>query len=154
MNKEPLIPLASAFAAAALSFWSPIILARLVFGQDLSVLLTVVPLTLALPVLLCLVLDLLGQWQAGTRPRLALAMIAGMWASGPFCMMLALTFTPGEGFHQADAWSSVGLGTALFPVYTFMMATYEGSLFALLLTTLSLIAFSLSPWSFARFKLS
>jgi hypothetical protein len=69
-------------------------------------------------------------------------------------MMLALTLAPGEGFHQAGAWNSVGLGTALFPLYTFMMATYEGSLFAILLTTTALIIFALSPWSFGWFKLS
>jgi hypothetical protein len=148
VKNKPAIPLAFAFTTAALAFWLPVVFARLVFGEDLGVLLTIVPLTLALPVLLCFSLDLLAQWLAAPRLRLAVAMMAGIWASGPFFMTLALTVTPGEGFHQAGAWSSLGLGTALFPVYTFMMATYEGSLFAILLTTLALAAFAFSPWSF------
>jgi hypothetical protein len=142
--------LAFAFATGALSFWSPVIIARLVLGEDWGALLTVVPLTLVLPVLACLALDLMAQRWTAPRPGLALAMIVGIWASGPFFMMLANTFTPGEGFHQADAWSFVGLGTALFPVYTFMMATYEGSLFAVLFTTIGLLVFSFADWNFGR----
>jgi hypothetical protein len=115
-----------------------------VFGEDLGALLTVALLTLVLPVLLCLVLDLLAQWWTMPRPKLALSMLAGIWLTGPFFMMLSLTFTPGEGFHAPGAWSSVGLETAAFPFATFMMATYEGSLLAVSLTTLS-CWFSLSP---------
>jgi hypothetical protein len=154
VKKGQVSRLARAFAAGALAFWSPVIIARFAFGEDLGVLLTIAPLTLVLPVLVCLALDSLAQWWDGPRPRLALAMITGIWATGPFFMMLALTFTPGEGFHQAGAWNSVGLGTALFPVYTFMMAAYEGSLFAVIFTTIGLIVFAFSHWSFGRLKLS
>jgi hypothetical protein len=100
VKKEGFIPLACAFAASALSFWLPIVIARLAFGEYLGVLLTILPLTLVLPVLLCSALDFMGQRSAAPRPRLALAMMAGIWATGPFFMMLALTLKPGEGFHQ------------------------------------------------------
>ena len=154
MNRGQFSRLALAFSAGALTFWSPVIIARLAFGEALAVLLTIVPLTLLLPVLVCLALDSLAQWCAAPRPQLALAMITGIWATGPFFITLALTLTPGEGFHQAGAWSSVGLGSALFPVYTFMMATYEGSLFAVIFTTVGLIVFAFRNWSFGRSKLS
>jgi hypothetical protein len=154
VNKGQLRRLALAFSAGALTFWSPVIIARLAFGEALAVLVIIVPLTLVLPVLACLVLDSLAQWCAAPRPQLALAMIAGIWATGPFFITLTLTLTPGEGFHQAGAWSSVGMGSALFPVYTFMMATYEGSIFAVIFSTVGLIVFAFSHWSFGRSKLS
>jgi hypothetical protein len=47
----------------------------------------------------------------------------GIWATGPFFMMLAVTFTPGEGFHQAGA---------------------------IIFTTIGLIVFAFSHWSFAN----
>jgi hypothetical protein len=153
VKKEGFIPLALAFAASALSFWLPIVIARLVCGEYLGVLLTILPLTLVLPVLLCSALDFIGQWSAAPRPRLALAMMAGIWTTGPFFMMLALTLKPGEGFHQPGAWGVMGLETVLFPISTFMMSAYEGSLPAILLTTLALTVFAFTPWSFGHFKL-
>ena len=151
MKKEPILRLVLGLAAGALSFWLPVVLARWVFGE-LGILLTVTLLTLVLPVLLCLALDFLSQWWTMPRPKLVLAMLAGIWLTGPFFMVLSLTFTPGEGFHAAGAWSFVGMETAIFPFSTFMMATYEGSLFAVLLSTLSLMVFAFTRWSFVRFR--
>jgi hypothetical protein len=153
VNNGQFSRLALAFSAGALTFWSPVIIARLAFGETLAVFLAIVPFTLVLPVLVCLALDALARWCTAPRPQLALAMITGIWATGPFFITLALTFTPGEGFHQAGAWSFVGLGSALFPVYTFMMAAYEGLLFAVIFTTVGLIVFAFSHWSFGRSKL-
>jgi hypothetical protein len=152
VKKESFLRLMLAFAAGAFSFWLPVVLARLVFGE-LGILLTVTLLTLVLPVILCLALDFLAQWWTMPRPKLVLAMITGIWLTGPFFMMLSLTFTRGEGFHAPGAWSSVGLETALFPLSTFMMATYEGSLLAVLLTTLALTVFAFTSLSFGRFRL-
>jgi hypothetical protein len=75
-------------------------------------------------------------------------MILGIWLTGPFWMMVANTGAAGEGFHAAGAWSSTAFMTAFFPATTFMMSAYEGSLFALLFTTLAVSLFSLTPWSF------
>lgn len=152
MKKGPFLRLVLGLAAGALTFWLPVVLAHWVFGE-LGILLTATLLTLVLPVLLCLALDFLAQWWTVPRPKLFLAMIAGIWSTGPFFMMMSLTFTPGEGFHAPGAWSSVGLETALFPLSTFMMATYEGSLLAVLLTTVSLTVFAFTSWSFGRFRL-
>jgi len=152
VKKEPFLRLVLAFAAGALIFWLPVVLARLVFG-DLGILLTIALLTFSLPVLLCLALDLLAKRWTMCKPKLALAMLAGIWSTGPFFIMLSLSSTPGEGFQAPGAWSSVGLQIALFPFSTFMMASYEGSLLAVLLTTLSLTVFAFTSWSFARFRL-
>jgi hypothetical protein len=78
-------------------------------------------------------------------------MVAGIWVAGPFFMTLGNTFT--EGSSIADAWKSLGSATLLFPVYTFIMAAYDASLYAVLFTTMGLLAFAFSNWSFGRFKL-
>jgi hypothetical protein len=114
VKKESFLRLVLAFAAGAFSFWLPVIFARLVFGE-LGILLTVTLLTLVLPALLCLALDFLAQWWTMPRPKLVLAMITGIWLTGPFFMMLSLTFTRGEGFHAPGAWSFFGVGNCAVP---------------------------------------
>jgi hypothetical protein len=140
--------LALAAASGSLSFWLPIVMVRVMFGGDSGVLLTVLPLTFVLPAWCCLVLEVFTEKWHEPRPPFVAGMILGIWASGPFWMMLANSSTADQGFRAADAWSSLALMTALFPATTFMMSTYEGSLFALLFTTGSLILFSAMPWSF------
>ena len=52
-----------------------------------------------------------------------------------------LTFSAsfcGGGLSQPDAWRFFVFGTLLFPVFTFVMSAYDGTLFALLLATLLL----------------
>jgi hypothetical protein len=132
----------------SLSFWFPIVIARVVFGTDWGVLLTILPLTFLVPAVCCLALEVFTERWRQSRPGFAIAMLLGIWISGPFWMMLANTGVAGQGFHAADAWRSLGFMTAAFPAATFMMATYEGSLVALLFTSFALIAFSLSTWSF------
>jgi hypothetical protein len=132
----------------SLSFWLPIVISRALFGADRGVLLTILPLTFLLPVFCCLVLEVFTQKWRLSRPAFAGGMILGIWLTGPFWMMVANTSTAGEGFHMAGSWSSTAFMTAFFPASTFMMATYEGSLFALLFTTFSLLLFSITPWSF------
>jgi hypothetical protein len=148
MASKRLALFARAALIGSLSFWLPILIARVLFGADWGVLRTVLLFTFLLPVLCCLVLEAFTEKWRQSRPGFAMAMLLGIWISGPFWMMLANTQAPGEGFHAAGAWPSLGLMTAAFPAATFMMSTYEGSLSALLLTTFALLVFSLSPWSF------
>jgi hypothetical protein len=143
-----LLYFAGAFAAASLSFWSPIVLVCMIFGVDFGALLTFLPLTLLLPVFACFILEALTERWHGSRRVFALAMILGIWATAAFWSTLALTFNPGEGFHAADAWNYVGLMTALFPVTTIMITAYNGSLFAVYFTTIALAVFSSTRWSF------
>lgn len=49
---------------------------------------------------------------------------------------------------MAGAWGYVGITTALFPFSVIMMSTYDGSLLAVLLTAIALLAFSATRWSF------
>lgn len=140
--------LALGFVVGAFAFWSPIIGAYWLFGGGWGGIIAALLFTFFLPVFCCFALETLTlRWH---RPRLGVAgaMILGIWATGPLCMLLAGTREPGEGFHIAGAWSSVGQMTAIFPVSTFMMAAYYGSLFALQLTTIALPIFSITGWSF------
>jgi hypothetical protein len=145
---KPLAQFTLAMAVGALSFWLPIVAARFLFGGDWGALLTIFPLTFALPLLGCLVLEAFTR-QAG-RPRIGFAgtMLFGIWIMAPFWITLADTAMPGQGFHMAGAWSYVGLTTAFFPFSVIMMSTYDGSLFAVLLTTIALLGFSATRWSF------
>jgi hypothetical protein len=44
----------------------------------------------------------------------------------------------GGGLTQPDAWLFFVFGSLLFPLFTFVMSTYDGTLFALLFVTLLL----------------
>jgi len=148
MKSKPLAQFALAMAVGSLSFWSPIVAARFIFGGEWGVLPTIFPLTVALPLFGCLVLEAFTQQGGLSRFSFAGAMLLGIWITAPFLITLASTAMPGQGFHMAGAWSYVGLTTALFPLSVIMMATYDGSLFAVLLTSVALLAFSATRWSF------
>jgi hypothetical protein len=148
MKSKPLAQFTLAMAVGSLSFWSPIVAARFLFGSDWGVLLTIFPLAIALPLLGCLVLEVFTQQAGGSRYRFAGAMLLGIWTTAPFWITLAGTAVPGQGFHMAGAWSYVGLTTAFFPFSVIMMSAYDGSLFAVLLTTIAFLAFSATRWSF------
>jgi hypothetical protein len=75
------------------------------------------------------------------RVFVAITMTLGIWLLGPLFMVTSATFS-GGGFSQPGGWELVKLGTLLFPAFTFMMSAYDGSLFAVLLTSLSLILIS------------
>lgn len=131
-----------------MAFWMPIVTVRMIFGSDWGVLITVFVLTLLLPVFGCFVLEALTRKWHKDRLIPSVAMITGIWATTAFWTTLAHTLIPGEGFHAAGAWGYVGLMTAFFPLTTIMISTYDGSLFAVLLTTIVLLLFSTGQPSF------
>lgn len=137
-----------AFLIGSLSFWLPIVSAPALFGPDWGGMVTAFLLTFVLPVSCCFVLEAFASTWNQPRSRCAAAMVFGIWATGPFWINVANTSTPGLGFHMADAWSYVGLMTATFPMSLIMMATYQGSLFALLFATVALLVFSATDWTF------
>jgi hypothetical protein len=146
--KTRLLYFAGAFVAGSLSFWTPIVLVHMLFGEDWGFFLSLLPLTLLLPVFACVVLEAFAERWNRTRPVFAAAMVLGIWATTAFWSTLANSFSPGQGFHAADAWNYVGLTTAFFPASTIMITAYNGSLFAVLLTTMALAIFSGTHWSF------
>ncbi len=64
--------------------------------------------------------------------------LLGVWGWGPPFMFVGATFS-GGGLHTLSDLGGLLLLWAFFPVSTPMMATYDGSLVALLITTLMLV---------------
>jgi hypothetical protein len=71
------------------------------------------------------------------RLSAALFAVLGIWILGPSMLTFSASFC-GGGLTQPDAWHFFVIGTPLFPLFTFVMSTYDGTLFALLLVTLLL----------------
>ena len=119
--------------SATLAFWIPSILLHALspnfgtLGEPLLILTFILPLSVFSAILIF----------RGDHPHVsAMSSLAGIWLSGPACMMISATFT-GGGFCQADAWKNLVFATIAFPVFTFMMSAYDGTLLALVLTTAS-----------------
>jgi len=65
--------------------------------------------------------------------------VFGIWITGPFFMMISSSFS-GGGFARSDGGffeqiSFVVTCTVAFPIFTFMMSTYDGTLFALFIAS-------------------
>lgn len=148
MSRGRLPYFALGLAAGASAFWLPVVGAYWAFGGDWGAIITSLPFTFLLPVFCCFVLEVLAVGYGRPRFGLSAAMILGIWATAPFWIMFANTCMAGEGFHMVDAWSSVAFMTATFPASTLMFSTYNGSLGALLFTTLALPIFSAANWTF------
>jgi hypothetical protein len=147
-GRSRLSGVALGFVLGAFAFWLPIVVLYWLLGGDWGSLITALLLTFLLPLFCCFVLDSIAV--AWNRPRLGLsvAMISGIWASGPFFMTLANTSMPGEGFHMAGAWGFIGIATATFPISTFVLSTHNASLFAVQFATFLLPIFAMCGWTF------
>jgi hypothetical protein len=63
--------------------------------------------------------------------------VLGIWITGPSMLTFSSSFC-GGGLTQPDAWRFFVFGTLLFPLFTLVMSAFDGTFFALLLTTLLL----------------
>ena len=97
----------------------------------------VLVLTYVLPLTVCATLLVIGRipW-IENRKLIAPFELLGIWLSGGLAMTISATFS-GGGFATSGGWKGVGLGA--IPPFTLMMASYDGSLFAILLTTVCLL---------------
>lgn len=121
-------------------FWIPdIVLHALTRGSFSGI--HVLIISILLPILCIGWLLFYCRWKdtAATPIRLALAAVLGIWFLGPLATTISSTFS-GGGFSRSVGTSLglVGIGTILFPLYTFMMSTYDGTLGALAIVTISL----------------
>ena len=115
------------------SFWAPSLLlhwlrgSRFLGSDALS-------LTVLLPITTAMVLATVWKRRLRTENRLPAALLAllGIWLFGPLMMSVGWTF---GGGGMSVGWRFVLLGTCLFPVFTFIMSTYDGTSGALLLAT-------------------
>ena len=128
------------FLVGALSFWGPQLLLYALKRKALDV-------SVVTSVDLCVLLFayfIAGRFQMRNRvggPSRGTFMLLGIWILGPTAMLIAATLQ-GAGFFTLGA--SSGLITAilgLFPPYTFVTATYDGSLYALIIASILLMVF-------------
>jgi hypothetical protein len=134
----------------ATGFWLPDVFLQALHAhkfnaRDVQIITLVMPLTL------------LGTFVAakranrGKRPGgIGFSMLAGVWLFGGIFMAIGASFSGGGFMSPGGArGAAFVLLLSLFPVYTFIMATYDGSLGALLLVT----AVSFLVWIFHVTKL-
>lgn len=114
----------------AMIFWCPGLILHAVRGARFGGF-DMLALAIALP-LFCL-------WWLLRIPRSrrlgpALLSVLGIWLLGPLMMAINAT-TAGAGLALPGGWRLITIGFFEFPLYTFMLSTYDGTLGPLLITT-------------------
>ena len=129
------------------AFWAPGVLLHWLRGNRFSGS-DVIALTILLPstTVLFFIVDRKISDSIKYRVSAILFALLGIWLLGPLMMAVSATFS-GGGFSKPDGWHFVLIGTGFFPVFTFMMSTYDGTLGALLLTTALLPFLAVLPVS-------
>jgi hypothetical protein len=121
-----------------LVFWTPNVVVHWIIAYRFSGF-VVIGLTVLLPATTIFFFRMISWPSPKQQSRLSQALFAvlGIWIAGPSMLTFSSSFC-GGGLSQPDAWRFFVFGTLLFPVFTFVMSAYDGTLFALLLTTLLL----------------
>jgi hypothetical protein len=136
----------------ALVFWTPNVVVHWIIAYRFSGF-VVIGLTVLLPALTILIFRALLWPSLKQESRLSPALFAvlGIWIAGPSMLTFSASFC-GGGLTQPDAWRFFVFGTLLFPLFTFVMSAYDGTVFALFLTTLLLpiLANSRAKEAYAR----
>jgi len=121
-----------------LVFWIPNVVVHWIIAYQFSELVVIV-LTVLLPVTTILFFRIFLWPSLRQENRLSMALFAvmGIWITGPSMLTFSASFC-GGGLSQPDAWRFFVFGTLLFPLFTLVMSAYDGTFFALLITTLLL----------------
>ena len=122
----------------ALVFWTPNVVVHWIIAYRFSGF-VVIGLTVLLPATTILFFRMVSWPSLKQQSRLSQALFAvlGIWITGPSMLTFSSSFC-GGGLTQPDAWRFFVFGTLLFPLFTLVMSAYDGTFFALLLTTLLL----------------
>jgi MFS family permease len=121
-----------------LVFWTPNVVVHWIIAYRFSGF-VVIGLTVLLPATTILFFRKISWPSPKQLSRLSPSLFAvlGIWIAGPSMMTFSSSFC-GGGLSQPDAWRFFVFGTLLFPLFTLVMSAYDGTFFALLLTTLLL----------------
>lgn len=124
--------------AGAVAFWMPDILLQLRgFGADgRHILLLTVLLPWILFSIYRVLLSIRGREMFG--PSIAIYMLLGVWMLGSSAMVVGAFLTDGSLPHPGEA-VSINALTGLLPSTTYNLSVFDGSLFALLLSTVLMI---------------
>jgi hypothetical protein len=134
-TKRPRLALTFA-VTGALSFWLPDLVIHINAGPNLDsrhawLITTLAPaiFLLAYVVARNLAVKRNFQWVGAV-------MLLGVWLSGGLFMMLAGMLSGNDFMGSSGAWRLVVLFLSVIPIVTYVLAAYDGSLFALLAVTL------------------
>jgi hypothetical protein len=121
-----------------LVFWTPNVVVHWIIAYRFSGF-VVIGLTALLPVTTILFFRTFLWPSLLQESRLSQAVLAvlGIWITGPSMLTFSSSFC-GGGLSQPDAWRFFVFGTLLFPLFTLVMSAFDGTFFALLLTTVLL----------------
>lgn len=130
--------LTGVFFFTGVVFWAPDVIVHAKVGNGFSVG-SVILLTPLLPVVTCVVGTIVLLHRGRDAVVSCLVGTVGIWVTGPFFMMVSATYG-GGGFTHSGGLMSVLVLTLSFPVSTFALSTYDGTLFAVLGVTVMLPA--------------
>jgi hypothetical protein len=121
----------------AASFWTPAVIVHGMAGRSFSGIHAIL-LTIVLPWCFACAYVMAKRRYRNAGTFIALPMLIGLWTLGGIFMNVAASFS-GGGFAAFGGLREGLLNVLLsfLPPYTFMMATYDGTLFALLLATVA-----------------
>ena len=139
--KTKLLRATKALAYALLGglvFWTPNVVVHWIIAYRFSGF-VVIGLTVLLPVMTILFFRAFLWPSLLQERRLSQAVVAvlGIWITGPSMLTFSSSFC-GGGLSQPEAWRFFVFGTLLFPLFTLVMSAFDGTFFALLLTTVLL----------------
>jgi hypothetical protein len=136
MNRNQFLNLRKYAIVAAAVFWLPDIALHAITRYRSGGWLELVSLTILLPALSCIAVGYIWKINGNSGEFLpaGLSGVLGIWLFGPLLMTISFSFS-GGGFATSGGWQTALLGTALFPMFTFMMSAYDGTLFGVLIAS-------------------
>jgi|HubBroStandDraft_6_1064221.scaffolds.fasta_scaffold540071_2 hypothetical protein len=138
MNRQTLLSFGKVMLLGGLSFWLPDALWHAIArGRDSASLLDLLVPNLSMPLaLLCMYLFLKRRAVNRSARGVGLPLMVGVWTLGGVFMAIGASFAGGGFAGPGSTREGIEMILiAVIPVYTFIMATYDGSLGALLLAT-------------------
>jgi hypothetical protein len=128
-----------------LSFWLPDTVTHLIrnvlFDRRDGIVVTVL-----MPLCLCAAWVAVSKILRKSLVSVAPQFLLGIWVTGGLLMSLGWTLSTPSPLHSLAVSSVLGI----IPIYTFMAATYDGSLAALLLVSIVLFLAWILPMGFAK----
>ena len=100
-------------------------------------------LTFLLPLITLISLAILRKLrpEESDHAFIACSVLLGIWVLAALLILVGASFFTGKPLG-AEGWKLVAMGTVLFPIFTFEISAYDGTLLAVLLITLILILMS------------
>jgi hypothetical protein len=125
-----------AFFTAGISFWLPSIVRHAIRGEAFSAA-DVALLSVACPILAAIAFFALHAiaWTCSLRRRAGMFLL-GVWFWGPPCTLLSGSWTG----TPLESLASLAILWLLFPLTTLMLAAYDGTLLALIVTSLGMVS--------------